>query len=49
MFKIDEAHREHVVGEKGKLIFAVSVVGAKASHRKAMYSCSLGVLKESGR
>ncbi len=47
--EIDEAHREHVVGEKGELVFLVLVVRCVGTHRNATYSCSFGVLNESCR
>ena len=34
--EVDEAHREHVIGEEGELVLAVDIVHLKASHRKAM-------------
>jgi len=47
--EIDETHRQHVICKKSKLVFAVVWFVSKASHKKSMYSCSFGVLKESGK
>ena len=47
--EVDEAHREHVVGEEGELVFAVGVVRLEGVPQELDVFLLLRVLKESGR